>query len=126
MSFIDMQGMITVTFIENGKKVGRQYQYTDDRRLFDILRTCLPDRGPQPRGGVSGGAPTGQRAAKAYGRTTPKANRSTAMSLENLEREEEELADYEIGFQDRLEGRTSDYRLERRLGLGWLRGWQGL
>ena len=40
MSFIDMQGMITVTFIENGKKVGRQYRYTDDRRLFDILRTC--------------------------------------------------------------------------------------
>jgi hypothetical protein len=40
MSFIDMQGMITVTFIESGKKVGRQYRYTVDRRLFDILRTC--------------------------------------------------------------------------------------
>jgi hypothetical protein len=46
------------------------------------------------------------------------------MSLENLEREDEELADYEIGFQDRLEGKTSEYRLERRLGLGWLRGWR--
>ena len=46
------------------------------------------------------------------------------MSVENLENGDEELADYEIGFQDRLEGKTSDYRLERRLGLGWLRGWR--
>ena len=46
------------------------------------------------------------------------------MSLENLEYEDDELADYEIGFQDRLEGKTSEYRLERRLGLGWLRGWR--
>ena len=46
------------------------------------------------------------------------------MSLEDLEYEDDELADYEIGFQDRLEGKPSEYRLERRLGLGWLRGWR--
>jgi hypothetical protein len=46
------------------------------------------------------------------------------MSLEDLENKDEDLADYEIGFQDRLEGRTSEYRPERRLGLGWLRGWR--
>ena len=35
------------------------------------------------------------------------------MSLEDLEREDEELADYEIGFQDRLDGKTID------LNQGW-------
>jgi len=40
------------------------------------------------------------------------------MSLEDLERGDGEPSDYDIGFQDRAEGRTSDYRLERRLGLG--------
>ena len=40
------------------------------------------------------------------------------MSLDDLENKDEELADYEIGFQDRLEGKTSEYRLERRLGWG--------
>ena len=40
------------------------------------------------------------------------------MSLDDLENKDEELADYEVGFQDRLDGRTSEYRLERRLGLG--------
>jgi hypothetical protein len=46
------------------------------------------------------------------------------MSLDNLERGDGEPSDYDIGFQDRLDGKTVDYRLERRLGLGWLRGWR--
>jgi hypothetical protein len=46
------------------------------------------------------------------------------MSLAGIDKEDEELADYDIGFQDRLDGKMIDYRLERRLGLGWLRGWR--
>jgi hypothetical protein len=46
------------------------------------------------------------------------------MSLAGIDKEDEERADYEIGFQDRLDGKMIDYRLERRLGLGWLRGWR--
>src|ERR1017187_7032450 len=77
-----------------------------------------------PGGAVSGRAPARECTVEANRRTAPKANRSTAMSLDNLEHEEEELADYDIGFQDRLDGKTIDYRLERKLGLGWLRGWR--
>jgi hypothetical protein len=70
-------------------------------------------------------------------------------SIDDIEREDEELADYEVGFQDRLdcaayEGRTDEEMLEtksttvaqmwtrleevwrtnRNLGPGWSRGWR--
>jgi len=46
------------------------------------------------------------------------------MSSDDLERGDGQPSDYDIGFQDRVDGKTVDYRLERRLGLGWLRGWR--
>ena len=70
-------------------------------------------------------------------------------SMDKLERDDEELADYEVGFQDRLdcaayEGRTDEelfetkrttvaqmwtrleevWRSNRKLGPGWSRGWK--
>jgi hypothetical protein len=70
-------------------------------------------------------------------------------SIDDIEREDEELADYEVGFQNRLdcaayEGRTDEEMLEtksttvaqmwirleevwrtnRNLGPGWSRGWR--
>ena len=70
-------------------------------------------------------------------------------SVDELEHDDEELADYEVGFQDRLdcaayEGRTDEelfetkrstvaqmwtrleevWRSNRKLGPGWSRGWK--
>jgi hypothetical protein len=70
-------------------------------------------------------------------------------SIEDIERDDEERADYDVGFQDRLncaayEGLTDEelfetkrttveqmwtrleevWRTNRNLGLGWSRGWK--
>ena len=70
-------------------------------------------------------------------------------SMDKLERDDEELADYEVGFQDRLDGAAYEgctdeelfetkrttiaqmwtrleevWRSNRKLGPGWSRGWK--